>query len=404
MLELESVDPRVLGRRLADARKARGVTQEQTAKHLGCSRPTYIAIEKGTRPAKGDEIIGLAAYYGRTVNELVRPGEAVADLQPHLRAVAEKMRAGSDLNEAITELQRFADDYRELERIMDAPLSLNYPPEERLCSRSDVRTLAEDVAVRERRRLGLGDQPILELRRVLEVDVGLRIFHGDLPSSIAAMYAFVADLGCCILINRKHPAEWRRASMAHEYGHLIVDRFRPAIDPLGLPGRKPANERFAECFAMSFLAPATSVRRRFNDIVGTTGDFHVADLCRLGHYYFVSVEAMALRLEELGLVPGGTRDYLKESGFAVRRAAGMLELPSRQDTADSYSERYKYLAVHAFQQAKISEGQLARFLREDRVTAREIVEQCLTSRGVAEDGEPETLHLDFPRSLLTEPS
>ena len=35
------------------------------------------------------------------------------------------------------------------------------------------------------------------------------------------MYAFVTNLGCCILVNRKHPEERRRVSMLHEYGHHL---------------------------------------------------------------------------------------------------------------------------------------------------------------------------------------
>ncbi len=45
--------------------------------------------------------------------------------------------------------------------------------------------------------------------------------------------------------------------------------------------------------------PATSVRRRFNQIVNESGDFQIADLCRLSHFYNASVEAMTLRLEGL---------------------------------------------------------------------------------------------------------
>ena len=86
------IDPRVLGQRIIEARKASGKTQEEVAELLGYSRPTYIAIEKGERPAKPDEIIKLASFFGRKVNELVRPGEPVADFQPHLRAVADRMK------------------------------------------------------------------------------------------------------------------------------------------------------------------------------------------------------------------------------------------------------------------------------------------------------------------------
>ena len=90
MSETYEIDPRILGQRIAEARKARGRTQEELAAYLGCSRPTYIAIEKGDRPAKADEILRLAPYLGRAVNDLVRPAEPVMDFHLHLRAVADK--------------------------------------------------------------------------------------------------------------------------------------------------------------------------------------------------------------------------------------------------------------------------------------------------------------------------
>ena len=62
------IDPRVLGQRIAEARRARGKTQEEVAEFLGLSRPTFIAIEKGERRAKDDEILKLAPFLGRTVN------------------------------------------------------------------------------------------------------------------------------------------------------------------------------------------------------------------------------------------------------------------------------------------------------------------------------------------------
>ncbi len=408
MLQLENIDPRTLGQRISEARKARGMTQENVADFLGYSRPTYIAMEKGERPAKADEVIRLAKYFGRSVHDLVRPGEPMVALQPHLRATVDKMKTGDDrqLLEAIDELQRFAEDYRELEDLMNAPLRTSFPSEVNLDTPIDVTELAEGVAVQERRRLGLGDQPIIHLRSILEWNVGLRIFYGEkLPSAVAGMYAWTADLGCCILINRNHPPQRRRVSMVHEYGHLIVDRYKPGIDYIGMAGRKPANERFAETFGHSFLLPASSVRSKFHEIVTSTSDFRVADLCRLSHFYFVSVEAMALRLEKLGLIPKGSSESLKESRFSPMKASQTLELLPHPETSHPYPQRYKFLAVHAHEHEKITQVQLARFLRCDVVTARQIVTQCLTSSDVAADGRLEMLHLEeFQKSLLSNAS
>ncbi len=72
MLGIENLDPKVLGQRLTEARKSRGVTQEDAAKHIGCSRPTFIAIEKGTRLPKSEEIMSLASLYGRKMKKALR--------------------------------------------------------------------------------------------------------------------------------------------------------------------------------------------------------------------------------------------------------------------------------------------------------------------------------------------
>jgi Zn-dependent peptidase ImmA (M78 family)/DNA-binding XRE family transcriptional regulator len=402
---LPTIDPRLLGQRIAEARKARGKTQEEVADFLACSRPTYIAIEKGERAAKSEEIIKLATFLGRKVHELVRPTEPVVDLQPHLRAAALKMKDTDDvaLNAAIEEFQRLAEDYRELEKLMNAPLRWNYPPELKLNPRIDAAQFAETVAVQERQRLGLGDQPVIYLRSTLEWDVGLRIFYWDLPSPIAGMFAYTADLGCCILVNRKHPPERRRVSMLHEYGHLIVNRYEPGIDYLIVKGRKPASERFAESFGLSFLMPASSVRQRFHDIVSTTGDFKGADLRRMSHFYYVSVEALALRLEQLGLIQRGSWQFLKESKFSPREAAEILRLQPQPINNEPFPERYKYLAVSAYQRGEIGDGDLAYYLRceNDIARAREIASITESSLRDDSSGEPTVWRLDFAKSLLS---
>lgn len=401
------IDPRNVGRRIAEARKARGKTQEEAAEFLGCSRPTYIAIEKGDRAAKADEIIKLASFLGRSVSELVRPGEPAAALEPHLRAVADKMGLGArnhaGLSAAIEQLQALAEDYRALERLRNAPLRASYPPEVSLNPRIDPVEQAEVVANQERNRLGVGDQPVLSLRSALEWDVGLRIFYApDLPSNIAGMYAYTADLGACILVNRKHPPERRRVSMLHEYGHflLAVDRYRAGIDYLSQPGRKTANERFAEAFALCFLMPATSVRQRFQAVLASSGDFQVADLCRLKHHFFVSLQAMTLRMEQLGLISKGMWDQLRESKFAPLKAEAILGLSSRPDDDGIVPERYRYLAVHAYERGEIGDAELAHYLRLDLASARAVVARTLSSRELEPSGEERTVRMDFPASLL----
>ena len=60
---LETIDPRGLGQRLQEARKARGITQQDVADSLSVARTTITALEKGERRIRPDELIQLAKLY-----------------------------------------------------------------------------------------------------------------------------------------------------------------------------------------------------------------------------------------------------------------------------------------------------------------------------------------------------
>lgn len=290
-------------------------------------------------------------------------------------------------------------DYRVLEQLAGTTPFRNFPPEVSIPRRVDVGAFAEDVAIRERSRLHLGDQPVYELRTLVEQS-GVHVFYGSLPSRLAGLYAFVPDLGYCIMVNRKHPPERRRWTLSHEYAHFLADRHKPGVDYVQEPKRKPLSERFADAFAASFLMPETAMRRYFLAVTERTSDFRTADLSRLAHHFYVSVHTAALRLEDLDLLGRGTWDALTERGFKPGAARQLLGSPSRPNPEDPFPERYRYLAVQAYLQEAISEGQLARFLRTDRVTAREIVDATLTSKDLDEQGHQRSVQMPEQLSLF----
>jgi hypothetical protein len=111
---------------------------------------------------------------------------------------------------------------------------------------------------------------------------------------------------------------------------------------------------------------------------------------------------MTLRLESLGLVRKGTWDFLKEQGFQPETAKRKLRLERPDEVPEApYPARYKNLAVLAHCQGQLSESELAKFLRADRVTAREIVQECLNrSDDIGPGGEPTWLELPFELSLI----
>lgn len=397
---LAALDTRELGRRLQEARKARGQTQQDAAEHLGVARTTITAIEKGERRIHSSELVRLAAFCGRSVGEFLRQSPPTAPFIVQLRAVlAPGMEVEKEIASGMAEFERLCLDYLELERICAAPLVGKYPEQYRTKGVAPE-SAGEDVASAERNRLGLGDGPLLNLREVIESDVGLRVFNIDLPSRIAEMFAHTDELGGCLAINRKHPEERRRMSLAHGYAHFLTNRYRPEVAFLGRYQRIPEQERFADAFARSFLMPEPGLRRRFNELKrGRQGRFTPSDLCSLAHFYFVSVEALTLRLEELRLLPGGSWDRLHHAGFKVQEAKDLLHLRQFLANNDLLPLRYMYLAAEAFERAEITEGQLARFLRVDRLDARRIIAELASRTVVSDEGTVSTIPIDLGKSL-----
>src|SRR5690242_11621819 len=69
---LERIDPALLGERLAEARRARGLTQQEAAGEIDVARTTITAMEKGVRRPRPSELIALARLYGCQVGDFVR--------------------------------------------------------------------------------------------------------------------------------------------------------------------------------------------------------------------------------------------------------------------------------------------------------------------------------------------
>lgn len=374
---LDALDPRQLGEALQKARQQRGLTQAQAAEVIGVARTTLTAIEKGERRIREGELLQLASAYGRSVSDFVRSRPPFESFVPQYRGPQLALVGDpSVMDKVVAELEEMSRLYVELETLTENPLIKNYPP---LYSVSGLapEVAAEMIATRERQRLGLGDGSLPRLRELLEQDVGLRIFYLPMPTTpnFSAVYSYTESMGGCIAINRAHPEERRRWSLSHEYAHFLAHRYQPEVSIDGEFQRKPENERFADSFANHFLMPTTGLTRRFHDLARATGRVTPADLCALAHFYGVSMAAMSYRLEELNLLPAGTWDRIHASGFKVREAQQQLGLPPLDGYHAMLPMRYQYLAVSAYDQEELSEGQLARFLRVSRVQARDIVQK-----------------------------
>src|SRR6266404_5557726 len=109
---LQTIDPRQLGARLQELRRDAGLTQQQLADQVGMARTTIVAIEKGERRLTPAEAISLAKTCRRPVSDLVSRKPIVESFVPQFRSTQEY---DSSVEEVGKELERFAEDFTELE-------------------------------------------------------------------------------------------------------------------------------------------------------------------------------------------------------------------------------------------------------------------------------------------------
>jgi Zn-dependent peptidase ImmA (M78 family)/DNA-binding XRE family transcriptional regulator len=374
MTPLEQIAPAEVGERLRIARDAANMTQAAAAQAIDVARTTIVAIEQGQRRVRINELQKLAKAYRTSVNALLRREAVHVDLAPRFR----KLNGNHDGTDAAAELLAdLAKAEVELENLLGVQRVRNYPPERPLLP-GDVRAQAEQDATELRHRLGLGIAPISDLVTILEMELGVRVYVRRFDGRISGLFAYDDAIGACMLLNANHPRDRRAQTAGHETGHFISTRRQPEI----LYQHEEENsreERYATTFARALLTPARGVLQKFQEVTAGAERVTRRHIIVLAHYFGVSREAMVRRLEELGSVKPGTWDWFQANGGVTdeqaRQVLGDLSVPDayKADADRPTTLRLNLLAVEVERQGLLSEGQLSRLLRLDRVELREIL-------------------------------
>lgn len=372
---LRQLDPQHVGQELARARKRSKLTQDDAAKVLGVARTTITAIEKGERRIRPSELLTLARTYSAQLSDFVRPRPTVPSFRERVQFRGPFSRTNHDeerIEPYIEEFENLCRDYLELEEITQSPLRPRYPPEVPLES-THLAQSAESLASEERGRWGLGDGPVPMLRDVLEQEVGVRVFFIEMPSKFSEMYVCDDAIGACIAINRNHPEERRRWSMAHAYAHFLTSRYQKivSIEGQGRFRSELPSELFAEYFTPCYLMPTVGLKRRVKEIREASAEkLPISDVLRVAHRYGVSPQALVRRLEELRELPSGTWNQMRER-VSIKEAQDRLGLGTVSGRDKIVPIRYHQLALSALDDGLISEAQFSAFLRMDRLQARQ---------------------------------
>ncbi|TPK85702.1 ImmA/IrrE family metallo-endopeptidase [Mesorhizobium sp. B2-4-13] len=364
-----------VGERIRIARENAGKTQAEAAQAIGVARTTLVAMEKGARRAKIGELQKLARFLDTSTNALLRKEAVHVELVPKFRRLTENeeqpVAVAADLMAQLVRAEV------ELEALLGVEHVRNLPPERRILA-GDVRQQAEQHALELRHWLGLGLAPIADIVTLLELQMGVRVYARRLAARISGLFAYDEKVGACILLNANHPIDRRTQTAAHELGHLVATRGAPEvyeIDEL----ESSREEKYANTFARSFLTPAQAVRQKFAEVTAGATSLTRRHVIVLAHYFHVSREALVRRLEELQLTKKGTWDWFVQNGnITDEQAQQVLGDVSRNDhlkddAGRSVSLRTGLMAYEAAKRGLLSEGQIARLLRLDRVQVRDLL-------------------------------
>ena len=136
--------------------------------------------------------------------------------------------------------------------LMEPPLALR----EGRYTKDDVRRKAEEA----RSFFRLGNGPVGDLTALADI-FGISVYLAPLGRSLADTVSGASlihpEVGFSVLINGQTTPGRRQFTLAHELGHALFHRGSVEVS---FPGRREANERFADEFAGEFLVPADSLQ------------------------------------------------------------------------------------------------------------------------------------------------
>lgn len=286
--------------RLKKLREDMGLTQEELGAAVGLSSEYISLLEAGKRTPSIIALSRISRFFQKNVSYFL---EVQTDPFEILMS-DEKLTPAT--KEVLTEFRSCCERYLELEKITGRPAN---PGPLYTGSLSP-----ENLAVEERRRIGLGNEPIRDIFRLCEIN-GFHLIRMALPeeSKISGLLVFLEEKNAAFgLINSTLPFDQQLVAAAHLYGHYLKDRNEsPIIDNLDVLVDEyvtlySPREQFAQAFASKFLIPPSKVRELIDRDIRTRR-LSYADVLFLKRYFGVSTVAMLRTLRLMS--------YLSRSQF-----------------------------------------------------------------------------------------
>ena len=288
----EQQDWQRIGEQVRAARLSVGMSQQDLADAVRLDRTMLAKVEAGVRRLDAVEIARLSRALKVSMEYLIEPRPAVLSRRSALLTEETDTTTARSSERLEIALVQWLHDLRQLVNIgvlQPRPL-LRFAG--RVESSEDARRAARWV----RQWLGLGDDPIGSAMDLCE-QAGQWVLVTDLPGDGASLVD--AELAVAVVSTQGDPGR-RRATAAHELGHLIVgDEYS---SDLGVSTSRADREAVIDAFAAELLLPVGA-------FVGTTDRQHATrdQLIALAARYRTSWVLTLRQAEQAEVVDAATR-------------------------------------------------------------------------------------------------
>ncbi len=300
------------GEMLLLARNRRGKTQKELATGTGIAQAAISRIENGTRDVLSlDEIQSIARFLGFPVSFFYEQ-ELLYRTPMSLHGAAFRKKAAvsvKDQHAVVALANHFVFQFR---RLLDAiDLEPEYPllqfeivdSQSSVSEHASAVTSASMAAHHVRASWQLGDGPIANLVRYVE-STGVLVVEGNFgEADIDGVTLRPAGMMPVIVLNQSRPADRKRFSLAHEYGHVVLH-----------PYPYEAMEKEANEFAAELLMPRTGI------LADLKRGLSIPKLGQLKQKWRVAMSALIYRAKTLGVIsdPSAIRLYKQMSMYGYR--------------------------------------------------------------------------------------
>ena len=278
----------MFGDRLERARKAAGLSLRALGEKVGVSQTAISKYEKGQMTPDSTVLIKLSHALDVKVEYFFRPDAFTFSLENVEYRKRDIPKKNLDLINAkiLDKIERRF----ELESFFPKPpvpvFALPGDLPEQIQSPDEI----DDIADQVRNQWNLGLNPIPELIDVLEAN-GIRVFTIDdsIDNKFDGLATKIHEQPI-VVISSDWPGDRQRFTLAHELGHLVLEKRLPkSVD----------EEKAANRFAGAFLLPKQSIKKELGEY---RNFIEVQELSLLKQEYGISMQGAFIRAYQTGII------------------------------------------------------------------------------------------------------